>query len=301
MSASTVACGDYLTTSKSPRHREALQHLFARVSELSSFPGVAQRVLRVTDDEDAGADDLVRVVEQDPMLVIRILRTVNSPYCGLQSEVADLRSAVAILGFSKVRSLALTVYVARLMDQPDEYLGYSRTNLWRHLVSVGEAARVISRVCMRANPDEAYLTGLLHDLGYFLADQYMQPSWRRVLQQIDAGAVPDEAERDVLTFTCSDLSAYMAANSLLPERICSAIAYHKKPEAFLGRDRELLNVLAAANYIAESRGLTAIGRHSVDFLDDDVLRGLGIREGKMDELMQELAPALEAAEALVEI
>ncbi|MCA9236916.1 MAG: HDOD domain-containing protein [Planctomycetales bacterium] len=298
---SAVADVTFAIAPRTPEHKAALERLFERVSELSALPGVAQRVLNVTNDATADAEDLLHVVEQDPTLVMRILRTVNSPYCGLRSEVADLRSALAVLGFKKVRSLALTVYVARLLDGQPGYLGYSRENLWRHLVTVGEIARVISRVCNRAVPDEAYLAGLLHDLGYLLADQYMHSCWRRVLEAAADDVPLETAERDVLTFNCADLSAFMATKCCLPSRTALAIAYHRVPDRFLGRDRELLNVLAAANFVAESRGVTAIGRPTAPTLPDDVARGLGLRGGQLAELLVEIEPALEAAEALAGI
>lgn len=290
-----------LSSPRSPQHQQALEKLFERVSELSSLPGVAQRVLQVTADADADAEDLLHVVEQDPTLVIRILRTVNSPYCGLRSEVSNLRSALAILGFQQVRNLALTVYVARLMDGGPEYQGFSRQKLWNHLVAVGEIARVVSRVCGRANPDEAYLTGLLHDLGYLLVDQYMRPAWHRVLDMAAEGCDLEEAERAVLTFQCTDLSAYIADKCGLPEPTLLAVAHHRNPLRYGGRERELLNVTAAADFIAESRGLGALGQPRPVSLEDDVARGLGLRGGRLDDLLVEIEPALQAAGALAEI
>ncbi|MBX3425098.1 MAG: HDOD domain-containing protein [Pirellulales bacterium] len=287
--------------SRSVKHQEALERLFTRVCELSALPGVAQRVLSVAGDEHADVEDLLHVVEQDPTLVIRILGSVNSAYRGLRQQVGDLRTAIALLGFREVRNLAITVYVARLTDSGEPYRNYSRTGLWRHLVAVGEVARVISKVCRRAEPEEAFLAGLLHDIGTLLIDQYMRPNWRRVLDMTDEGIEAIEAERHVLTFSRSDLSSYIAAKSLLPRRTCDAIAYHREPSQFRGKDRELLNVICLANYLTELRGLTAIGVPEAVPPGDDVYYGLGLRTEQMSELLQELEPALAAAEALAGI
>ena len=150
---------------KSVNHVAALEKLFRRIGQLSSLPGVAQRIIEVADDEDSTAEDLLKVVEQDPTLAVRIMRTVNSTFFGLHQEVADLQTAVSMLGFVEVRKLALTVCVARLCEENSSYHSFSREGLWKHMVTVAEISRLVSEICGCGKPEEAYMAGLLHDIG----------------------------------------------------------------------------------------------------------------------------------------
>ena len=97
------------TPATSDDHHKVLIRLFERVGQLSTLPSVAGPVLEVADDEGANIGDLLRVIEGDPTLALRVLRTVNSSYYGLPNRVADLKSAINLLGFREVRNLALTV------------------------------------------------------------------------------------------------------------------------------------------------------------------------------------------------
>src|SRR5690606_37763792 len=109
----------------------------------SSLPTVAMRVIDVAGDQSACSDDLLQVVESDPALATRILRTVNSSQFGRRHQVQNLKDAITLLGFKEIRNLALTVYVARQFQDSGTYRNYSRQGLWSHMVAVGNAARMV--------------------------------------------------------------------------------------------------------------------------------------------------------------
>jgi HD-like signal output (HDOD) protein len=287
--------------SQGPAHQETLERLFRRIGELSALPSVAQRVVRVASDRQADARDLVQVVEQDPTLAIRILRSVNSSHYGLRSQVTDLQSAIALLGFDEVRNLALTVYVARLSDGGEPYRCFSRANLWKHMVATAVLARMIAATCHRGNPEEAYVVGLLHDVGLLLMEQYLQRQFRQIIDDACDRCTLVKAEFRTLTFDHTDLSAYVAWQSGLSESMCTAIAYHHAPEACRGRDRELLHVLVAANYFAARHGYPALGVATAPRPSDETMRGLGLREPELAAIAAQLADALAAADALANI
>lgn len=297
---STILCEARRT--EKVQHINALEKLFARIGQLSALPSVVQRVLKVASDGDASAVDLQRVVEQDPTLAIRILRTVNSSYYGLRHDVADLQSAISMLGFVEVRNLALTVYVARLCDEPFQYGAFSREGLWRHMVATGAIARLIARSCHRADPEEAYLTGLLHDVGKVLIEHYMPGPFRQVVDAAAAGKRSYLQEQRLLTFDHADLGAYVAEQSGLPETTCRAIAFHHMPERLQHRDREMLHVLVLANYFATRHGVSSLGVSSdVPPPNDQVLRGLGLRRNQLSEIWEQMEPTLQAADRLTAI
>lgn len=286
---------------KSDEHNFALQQLFSRIGQMSSLPGVAQRVLQVAEDDEASTDDLLQVVEQDPILAIRILRTVNSSFFGLRNEVADLNTAISMLGFVQVRNLALTVFVARLCETPSSYRDYSREKLWHHMVAVGTIARLVARVCKRADPDEAYLAGLLHDVGMLMIDQYMHQAFCQVLDFVYDGMPTSEAERQVLTFDHADLGAFVSRKSNFPNRMTTAIQYHHSPCDYVGRDRNLLDVVAVANHFASRNVISSLGVTNIPPPTNKVCEALGLQEKQLEVIWEEMEPALEAAKTLAKI
>src|SRR5256885_8463 len=92
-----------LSRSKSPKsfplpmteeRRLALERLFSRIGEVTSLPATAQRVLQLTEDENADADQLREAIQSDPVLVARLLRRLNSSYYGLSQRISDMKAAI---------------------------------------------------------------------------------------------------------------------------------------------------------------------------------------------------------------
>ena len=285
----------------SEQHHQALERLFTRVGQLSSLPAVAQRILQVAEDQESNAADLLEVVGQDPTLAIRILRTVNSSYFGIPNQVADLRTAIAMLGFVEVRNLALTVYVARLCDEPSKYRSFSRTALWNHMVAVGTISREIARIYQRVEPEEAYMAGLLHDVGMILIDQYMNKAFRQVVDLVSDGAEVIQAENRVLSFDHTDLGAYVARKSNFPERIITAIQHHHRASEFEGKAQELLRIVAVANYLASFKGLSSLGVSTIPVPDEKLCDSIGLGPRKLQSITDQLDSILESAKVLADI
>ncbi len=286
---------------QSEEHNTALEQLFRRIGQLSSLPSVAGRILQVAADGESNASDLLQVVSLDPTLAIRIVRTVNTSYYGLKNEVADLKTAISMLGFIEVRKLAMTVYVARLCEEQSSYRGYSREGLWKHLVAVGTIARMVSQVLQREEPEEAYMAGLLHDIGLLLADQYMHDKFCQVIDRVEDGAETDGVEREIFTFDHTDLGAFIATQSNLPERIVTAIRYHHRPSEYQGSERGLLDIIAVANYLASQKNITSLGVQHIPAPTDVVCKSLDLHKQRMAAIIEELDGALESAGILASI
>ncbi len=283
------------------QREEALFRLFDRISQLSSLPSVANRVFEVADNETSSASDLLGVIESDTTLALRILRTVNSSYLGLANRVADLKSAISLLGFREVRNLALTVYVGRLFKEPGVYRKFTRDGLWNHMVAVATTARMIAKVCHKAEPEEAYLAGLLHDVGFILIDQFLRRHFISVLDRLTQDVSTVELEREILSFDHVDLGTFIARQTNFPESVIDAIQYHHEPGNYTGPNSDLVNILATANYLASREGMSSLGVHNVAPPPDAVYVGLGLQATQLAEIWDELGLALSTANALADM
>ena len=181
-----------------PRSLDAVAQ---EIGEISTLPQIALSVMEVAADKDAGADDLRQVLEGDPALAVRVLRSVNSASYGLQSEVTNLLQAISHLGFNQIRNLAMTAAVSELF-KVDEVIGtYRRSALWRHLVSVGVCARLLAMRRKMPNFEDAFLAGLLHDFGIILEDQWIHDPFCVVVTRLPEFESLVECERECLAST----------------------------------------------------------------------------------------------------
>src|SRR5690606_832545 len=95
-------------------------------------------------NQESNAADLKTVVEGDPSLSARVLRTVNSAAYAVRSKVSNLHQAISLLGFNQIRNLAITASVSDSFKTDNVSGPYRRSGLWRHLVSVGICARLVA-------------------------------------------------------------------------------------------------------------------------------------------------------------
>lgn len=240
------------------RHDE-LDAVAERITEISTLPEVALRVMKVADDPDAGALDILRVVENDPPLCSRILRTLRSAQFGFKAEITDLRHAIAYLGFKQIRNLAMAGSVSRIFQSEMKVGTYRRVGLWKHLVSVALAARMMASRLHVAEPEDAFLAGLMHDLGIVLIDQNFNNEFVRVLEDIKEGASLSRIEQGVLGFDHGALGAAVATRWGFPGFLVDGMRYHHRMGSYAGDRADLLACVDVANFLCSMLGYTSVG------------------------------------------
>lgn len=134
-------------------------------ARLALQPLTARAVLRTVTDPDASAGSLSRLVELDPALSATVLRMANSPYFGVSGRVGGTRQAVVMLGVKSVGSLAVS-RTASLVFSDDE--SYAPHGYWSHSITTAVACSILAPFAGLAY-DEAFTTGLLHDIGSLVA------------------------------------------------------------------------------------------------------------------------------------
>ena len=278
--------------------RLALERLFARIGDVATLPSAAQKVLRITEDENADPEKLREAIQGDPVLVARVLRRLNSSYYSLSQRISDLKTAISLLGLREIRNLALTVFLSRFYEGSAGHGRYRRENLWAHSVGVAVASRLVARVCGRSACEEAYIAGLLHDLGLILLDQTLQRHFYKVIDGIDEQTPTYIVESRILTFDHALLGGFVARRWNFPDAVADAITFHHQPWCYTGPHKELVQVVAVANYLCSRAGVTSLGVHNVPPPADEIYAGLGLDQVTLAIIWDELDSALEKATSL---
>lgn len=127
------------------------------------FPAVAVQLIQQMQDPDAGACDVARLIELDPGMTASLLRLVNSPFFGMQRQIASVSDAVMVIGMGAVRRMVLSLAVAAPLRKAEMDPAAARA-LWHHTVSCAALARRLI-VDDAAAADAAFTAGLLHEIG----------------------------------------------------------------------------------------------------------------------------------------
>lgn len=270
----------------------ALRKLVSRIEEISTLPAVALRVIEVASDPESGAQDLRQAMEADPALCVRVLRCVNSAAFGLRESVEDLARAVAYLGFNQIRDLAITATVSGLFRSPAKVGKYERANLWRHLVAVGVASRMIATRTRTEGFEYAFLAGLLHDVGIVLFDQHDHEAFAQVMVGLNGELDLPTAERQVVGWDHAQLGEAVAKNWRLPEVICATTRWHHDPSSYSGPHEKVVHTVAVANLICSAKELSSVGWNLLG-LSRDSLAALGIDPHDLKIFADDLEAELE--------
>lgn len=135
------------------------------LAQLPTLPQVLLRFLKLVDDDCANASELAAVVSQDPALAARLLTIANSPAFRTLADIRSIDQCIVLLGTKLVRTIASCLAVQSLFARTASGMDYEFSGFWKHSILVAETARSIASETGYADPEEAYLAGLIHDIG----------------------------------------------------------------------------------------------------------------------------------------
>lgn len=239
-----------------------------RARGLYSLPAVAMRVLELTASPKVDVRALKECLENDPALTTRILRVVNSSLFGLSREVTDLNQALALLGIKPLKMLVLGFSLPKRLFAALEADVLSR--YWRHTLTKAVVAREISQRYWHQPGDDAFIAGLLQEIGQLVLIQDLGEPYVRFVDRVhSSGGDLPALELETLGFDHAILSARLLHHWGFPEAIVRAIgAPHRAPHilSLPPHEQALPQILHLADLLA--RLLTSERAPPIDELLD---------------------------------
>lgn len=298
---STQACETKPASSRrDPARAEVIDRVFQKIGDVSSLPSRAGEIIELAEDSKADAEDLIEVIRSDPALAMRIMRTVNSSYHGLRQTVGDLKQAVTLLGFQEIRNIAMSAYVAPLFRETSGYGAYSREGLWKHMVGTGMVAQHIAKISGRVNPQEAYLAGLLHDIGFIMIDQYLHRPFRRVIDGLTPETPTHQVERETIGFDHAELGEYVAVKWQLPQHLCDAIGHHHHSDDYDGPHGDMVHTVALGDWLCAFKQLPSLGIVTSSPPPGELFAELGLDRDHVTAIISDLEEVLGRAHIMAQ-
>ena len=209
-----------------------LKRITQTIINLPTLPTVVAKMIELIDDPKSSARSLSRLIKTDQVLTARILRLANSSYYGFPNPISSINLAIVVLGFETIKNLGLSVSVisrlARASNE-DELLDYTR--FWEHSVGVAVASRMLARMHgFRAIESEAFVAGLIHDIGKVILSQYQTANYSRALQLVAEEKISlARAEEKVFGANHAEVGHWLAERWNLPKPLAEAIRLHHLP------------------------------------------------------------------------
>jgi putative nucleotidyltransferase with HDIG domain len=230
--------------------RTQAESVVQKVKDLAALPQVVHQIIQLTNNPNASAKDLERLISIDQGMSTRVLNTVNSAYYGFSRKIASIKDAVVLLGFKAVRNLAMTVSVFDLFVGKTDRQNLRRGKWWRHSIDTALCARLIASQVAGVSPDEAYTAGLLHDIGKPLLDRHGGAPYEQVEDLLAQGMPELLAEQRVYGCDHAEVGYAVSLHWGFPEKLVEAIGCHHTESADGLSDAPLTAVVVLANFVA---------------------------------------------------
>lgn len=210
---------------------KGLRQLVSCMQRVPSMPRLYVQIVEVLKDPEVGLDAIGDIISKDPPLTAKILKLVNSSFLGLAREIASPTEAVSQLGPETLKSLVLAVH-AFSQFEGTPLGGFSLEALWRHSQNTARLSQAIARMedAEQKIVDEAFVGGLLHDIGKLVLAANFAADYARILEIGRQGTVPlVAAEENTFGANHADIGGYLLGLWGLPVPVVEAIALHHSP------------------------------------------------------------------------
>jgi HD-like signal output (HDOD) protein len=228
--------------------------------DLPPMPHIAAQVIDKLSEANSTPREIHHLIIKDQALAARVLKVANSPYYGASRSISTLRDAVMFMGFDSVRSLMMMAVLKGVFSR----IGLTEKLLWEHSVGCGFAARKIGEEVGFQRKEEAFIAGLMHDVGKAVLFLRSPAIMREIMQEVyNEGADFFEAEDRRLGFTHADVGRIIGDKWRFAPDTVDAIASHHRPDQARSAP-ELTHIVSLANSICHKLEIGPTRRPDLD-------------------------------------
>ncbi|MEZ6232723.1 MAG: HDOD domain-containing protein [Phycisphaerales bacterium] len=226
------------------------------ISHIATLPEITLKIVELVEDPKSTAQDLHKVISTDPALCSRILKVVNSSFYGLPGQIGSINRAIVMLGLNAVKNIAIAASLAKLFRGGDLTPRFSAKALWNHSNATAATCKVLAETLKLGLGDEAFLAGLIHDIGVMVEMQFDRNRLIEVMEQLglneegvpaaDMLALEDQA----FGANHQDFGACLCQKWKFPKTFVQVAGYHHRPMDLAPENRTLSCLVHVADRIA---------------------------------------------------
>jgi HD-like signal output (HDOD) protein len=275
------------------------------ISHIATLPEVTVKIIELVEDPNSTAQDLHKIISNDPALCSRILKVVNSAFYGLPGQIGSINRAIVLLGLNAVKNIAIAASLSKLYRGGQLAPEFSAKDLWVHSISTAAAAKLIADAMKLGLPDEAFLGGLIHDIGVIVEMQHDRQKLIDVVGRLGVrGGAPSEnmleVEEEIFGATHQDFGRALCERWKFPKSFSYVTGSHHNPLELAAGNRTLACVIYVADRLAarvDEEGFR-LDLPELD-LDPGVLEELKLTAEQVESILEQLPQHIEDVKHLM--
>lgn len=268
--------------------REEIRRAVLSELDIPPLPEAALRVQRLAEDPTTTAKDMASVISTDSTLTALLLKQANSPFYGFPKKIGTVSLAVVVLGFDAVREIALSTVAIQHTSLSFDPKIIDTGRFWSHSLAVATGSRLIATHWKTCLAGEAFVAGLLHDIGRLILANHWADQYRNVaVLCMEKEMSTSQAEREIFLTDHPEVAGWLCERWQLPEQITNGISGHHLKASEI--DHGLTRTVAVANAVAHRNGFRHDQREPAPKLPQELVEPLsGFNETDLASDLKEL-------------
>lgn len=264
------------------------------LTKLPSLPHVLIKLLNACHKDTACFDTLAEIINKDAALSAKVLSVANSPVYGKCHELTSLKQILLFLGLDTIKSIAITASVQQFFSRYSKEKSRFLKNFWEHTLYTATVAKSLAKLTSYHNPEEAYLAGLLHDIGKLIFENYSQHEYSQLVYTDNSSEELLVREIEKYNICHDDIGARLLEIWGVTDVICESVKYHHAKTIDIQEAHQLVKIINLSNnltnkYNVESDAMFEYVNRLFD-LSDSVLTGI-LNKAKVD--VKKIAASME--------
>jgi len=209
---------------------ERIKRIAQNVLSLPALPTIIAKMIELIDDPRTSASTLAKLISTDQVLTAKILKLANSAFYGFPRRIATVNLAIVVLGFDTLKDLGLSVTIIGRFKNRSSNASFDMSRFWEHSISCGVVGKMLARRINYRIAGEAFVAGLLHDIGKLILNQYFPKEFDAIMDRVrNKGESFRQAELEVLGLGHARIGSWLVEKWNLPPHLVEAIALHHTP------------------------------------------------------------------------
>ncbi|MDB4442672.1 GGDEF domain-containing protein [bacterium] len=224
------------------KQAEKVESLILQSENLPTLPGIALKIIAAYQKPDPDIQQIGDLLTTDPPLTFKILKIVNSSFYSLPTKITSVHHAIKLLGIKAIKNLALCfTLINTFQSNKYELIDYRR--FWKNSLVGASATKLIAEKLVPDHADDAFILGLLQDIGILIFGYCMPKQYALVLNEVGKNAnIYPQVETQVLGINHQEIGEYLTKSWDLPNTFYLPIGYHHIPEKLPSAQSSILEL-----------------------------------------------------------
>ncbi|MGE5497754.1 MAG: HDOD domain-containing protein [Syntrophothermus sp.] len=266
--------------------REKTELVLSNVYNLPAIPSIMMEISRLLEKPNTTTAELAKVIGKDQGIASKVLSIANSPLYGLPRKVSTIDFAILIIGYQDIKNIITALsMVESFKNKTDKNL--NQKEFWLHSIITGLASKKIAEDMGYRSGSEAFVAGLIHDLGIPVIHKYFHTNFIVICEKVTTNKISFmESEFDTLGLSHQEIGRFLAVKWNLPLALCDTILNHHSPH-LAAENKTLTSIVHLADYATQKLKVADFYWDADYVLDESIIETLRVDNmGQLEKMVE---------------